>query len=468
MVQASPTAEKGFSWFPQLRREIWILAAGQLLLFMGQGFTMVYTSIYFVNTLGFSATEVGIALGSGSLSGTLSRFWAGNAIDSPRLGRRKTLFLSTVIMAIACFCLALTTTFPMLLLGNLLLGVGSSLYWPATMAVTADLTTAENRTEGFALTRLADNAGLGLGALLAGQYIAWSGSYPTLFFGKGIVYLMCGVIIYWAIAETLPHHAIDAVDSPYQPLAEDAADAAAVLHGSGQTLQQWGKALRDRPFLIYLAANIFFTTFVAQLSSTLPLYLADFVPGGNSTQGFSEQWISYFFGVHAALKIGLQMPVTRWLKPFNSSNVLLGSLALWMSSFGLIWLTGRVPTHAIIPIAIAFGCIAIAEVVHAPAAMSIVGELAPESARGIYFSLESQTWALGFLIGPAVGGWTLDHGPVWGSNLWLVLTASALVSTGLLIWLKRFGQQRHSPVETTINLTTEPTIEVKLETTTLP
>ncbi|MGK7891871.1 MAG: MFS transporter, partial [Leptolyngbyaceae cyanobacterium] len=131
---------------------------------------------------------------------------------------------------------------------------------------------------------------------------------------------------------------------------------------------------------------------------------------------------------------------------------------------GLIWLTGRVPTHAIIPIAIAFGCIAIAEVVHAPAAMAIVGELAPESARGIYFSLESQTWALGFLIGPAVGGWTLDHGTIWGGNLWLVLMASALVSTGLLIWLKRRDQEHLSVVEPTIEPIIEPAIEAKLET----
>ncbi|NEQ97907.1 MAG: MFS transporter [Cyanothece sp. SIO2G6] len=442
MVQASPVVEKRFSWLPHLRREIWILAVGQLLLFMGQGFTMVYTSIYFVNALGFSATQVGLALGSGSISGTLSRFWAGNAIDSPLLGRRKTLFLSTVVTAIACFCLALTTTFPMLVLGNLLLGIGSSLYWPATMAVTADLTTGENRTEGFALTRLADNVGLGLGALLAGQYIAWSGSYPALFFGKGIAYLICGVIIYLTIAETLPHQPTESEDFAYQPLADDAADAAVVLHGSGQTLRQWGQALRDRPFLLYLAANMFFTTFVAQLSSTLPLYLVDFVPGGNAAQGFSEQWISYLFGVHALLKIVLQMPVTRWLKPFHYSNLLLTSSALWMVGFTLVWLAGLVPTNAIIPIAIAFSFVAMAEVIHAPAAMSIVGELAPESARGVYFSLESQTWALGFLIGPAVGGWTLDHGATWGSNLWLVLTASSLVSAVVLVLLKRQGQRQ--------------------------
>ena len=64
-----PAVPQLLTWLPNLRREIWILAAGQLLLFIGQGFTLVYTSIYFVNQLGFSPTQVGLALSSGGVSG---------------------------------------------------------------------------------------------------------------------------------------------------------------------------------------------------------------------------------------------------------------------------------------------------------------------------------------------------------------------------------------------------------------
>ena len=89
MEQPAPSAESThplLAWLPNLKRDVWILSAGQLLLFIGQGFTLVYASIYFVNQLGFSPTQVGFALGSGSISGTLGRFWAGNAVDSQRLG----------------------------------------------------------------------------------------------------------------------------------------------------------------------------------------------------------------------------------------------------------------------------------------------------------------------------------------------------------------------------------------------
>jgi MFS family permease len=405
------------AWLPSLRREIWILATGQLLLFIGQGFTLVYASIYFVNQLGFSPTQVGIALGGAGLSGMVGRFVAGNAVDSAWWGRRRTLLIAAVISALACFCLAFADTFSVLLAGNLLLGLGISLYWPATLAVTADLTTTENRAEAFALTQLSNNLGLGLGALLAGQYIARSGSYPLLFICKGIIYLLFGLVIYWAIAETRPEQG---AATPSQSL-----------------LQGWGQALGDRPFLIFLVANIFFAIYGAQLSSSLPLYLANFVPGGNTTTGFSETWISYLFFWHALLKITLQLPITRWLKPISYSSLLLVALGLWAGTFLLIWATGTISANALVPAAAAFLLVAISEVVYAPSAIALVGEMAPADLRGVYFALESECWAIGFFIGPVLGGWALDHPHDFATAFWLWLIASATVAGAILALLQQ-------------------------------
>ncbi|NER98953.1 MAG: MFS transporter [Symploca sp. SIO1B1] len=404
---------KLLAWLPNLKREIWILAAGQLLLFIGQGFTLVYASIYFVNQLGFSPTQVGLALSSGGISGTLGRFWAGNAIDSEGLGRRGTLILAAVISAIACFCLAFTSTFPSLIAGNLLLGLGISLYWPATLAVTTDLTTTDNRTEAFAVTRLVDNLGLGLGALLAGQYIAMSGSYSALFIIKGVAYLLFSIVIYVAIAETRE-----------------------LRTESRNLLKDWWQALSDRTLLIYLIANVFFTIYAAQIGTTLPLYLANFVPGGNTQTGFSEQWISYFFVWHALLKILFQLPLTRKLNSLSYVEILLIALFLWSGGFLLIWLTGIISTKPLIFVIGAFSVIAIAEILYSPAASALVGDMAPVNLRGIYFSLESECWSIGFLIGPAVGGWALDHPNTVGTNFWLMLILSAGVAAVILRFLK--------------------------------
>ncbi len=418
MEQHFESTHPFLAWFPDLKQEIWILSAGQLLLFIGQGFTLVYASIYFVNQLGFSTTQVGLALSSAGISGTIGRFWAGNAIDAPMLGmrpgRRGTLLMASMISALACFCLAFASTFPVLVVGNLLLGLGISFYWPATLAMITDLTPPKHRTEAFALTRLADNLGLGLGAFLAGQYIALSGDYRLLFISKGVAYLLFGIVIYRAIAETL------------------------VPQTKPQNvLKNWRTALGDRTLVIYLLANLFFTTYAAQLSSTLPLYLTNFVPGGNTPTGFTERLISYFFVGHALLKIVLQLPITRKVKPLNHATVLLSALVLWAGSFLLIWLTGRVPAYAVFPAWAAFTLIALAEILYAPAATALVGDIAPVHQRGVYFALESECWAIGFLIGPALGGWALDHPNVVGDRFWLFALLSAGVAGALLALLRQ-------------------------------
>ncbi|MEM8613251.1 MAG: MFS transporter [Cyanobacteria bacterium P01_H01_bin.105] len=402
------------AWLPQLRREIWILATGQLLLYIGQGFTLVYASIYFVNDLGFSPTQVGLALSSSGLAGIVARFWSAYAIDSEFWGRRRTLMLSAIITALACFCLAAANTFVLLVLGNALLGLGVSLYWPANLSITTDLTTLENRSEAFALTRLVDNLGLALGALLAGQYVAISGSYSLLFILKGLTYLLFTGVIYIAIEETR------------QPQTE-----------VRNLWQDWRQALRDRNLLTYLSANIIFTIYAAQHTSSLPLYLANFIPGGNSNTGFSEQWISYFFVWQVLLKIVFQLPVTRLVKAINHISILLVALFLWSVAFFLFWVVGVTPSSALILTTSAFSLIALAEILYSPAGISLLGGMAPINLRGIYFSLESQCWSIGFTIGPALGGWALDHPETVGINLWLYLIMGGLVASMILAVLKQ-------------------------------
>jgi MFS family permease len=366
-----------------------------------------------VNELGFSPTQVGLAQGSMGISGTLGRFWAGNAIDSQRLGRRGTLLLAAAIAALGSFVLAGASTYPLLIAGNLLLGLGISLYWPATLAVTTDLTTPEHRTEAIALTRLADNLGLGVGALIAGQYIALSGSYPLLFISKGLAYCVFGGVIFGTIAETRPTDA-----TPHNLFAN------------------WRLALSDRQLITYLGGNLFFTVYAAQLSSTLPLYLANFTPGGNTATGFSEQVISYFFVWHASLKILLQLPITRWLRSVDHVAILLGSLGLWTGGLCFIWLIGWVGVNTLALALVAFAFVAVAEVLYAPSASALVGDIAPITLRGVYFALESESWAIGFLIGPAIGGWALDHPTVGGANLWLALGLSGAIAATILLTLR--------------------------------
>jgi predicted MFS family arabinose efflux permease len=401
---------------PALKPAVWILAAGRLLSQVGTGFTLFYLPIFFVNEVGLSATSVGAALGSASLSGMIGRFLGGSMIDSHFWGRRRTLLLSMLISCVGSLAFAIANDLPTLVMGNLLMGFGVGLYWPATEAAVADLSPSEQRGEAFAVTRLADSVGLGLGVVLGGVIITLIHAYRALFVADGMSFLVFFAILYAAIPETAQ--------------AEQQG-----RHG----FRGWGIAFRDRRLLTYVAVNILITTYLAQINSTLPLYFKNFVQEGT---GFSELTISALFAWHLGLAIVLQLPVTRFLNPYSYPHGLMGSLLFWGAGFILVWACGVASGAALFWAVLALGMLAIAMIIYTPIASALVVALAPESLRGVYLSLNSQCWAIGYLIGPALGGMAMDRPPSFAHAYWLLLVASLPLGFFILQGLDRQLRQK--------------------------
>ena len=403
------------SWLPQLNPQVWILGVGRFLSEVGTGFTLFYAPIFFVNQVGLSATAVGVALGSASISGVVGRILGGSFSDSRFWGRRRTLLLSAAVAAIASLVLATTSNFSTLVVGNLLMGLGQGLYWPATEAVVADLTPAEQRREAYALTRLADNLGLGMGIVFGGALIGTTGAYRALFVIDAVSFVVFFGVVYFAIAETYRQQETESTS----------------LQGS------WATALRDRRLLVYVLVNIIFTTYISQLHSTLPLYLKNFVSLGNSGKGFAESTISALFSWHLALAILCQLPIARALKRFSHAQALTVSALVWGVGFSLIWVTGVAPASQLGWAILGLGVFAIATVSYTPSAASLVTDLAPESQRGVYFSMNSLCWAVGYFIGPPLGGWALDQPRAVADNFWLGLALSVGITILILHYLDR-------------------------------
>ncbi|MEM8641974.1 MAG: MFS transporter [Cyanobacteria bacterium P01_G01_bin.54] len=399
--------------------QIWILAAGRLLSQVGTGFTLFYAAIFFVNQVGLSATAVGIALGSQSVSGVLGRFWGGAGADSPRWGRKRMLILAALCSALADGVLAIAPNFPLLLLGNIWMGLGGGLYWPATEAMVADLTTDAQRSEAFAITRMADMLGLSLGTVLAGQWIAWSGNYRLLFVLDGVSFVLFGLLITVAIQETRP---------------------AQLRQASGQ---QWQRAFQDRILLGYCAVNVLFTGAIAQIQSTVPLYLTNFVRSGNVTPTLLSGLVTY----HTVLAALLQLPVARRLNRLSRWQALRLSMLLWTGSFLGVWLTGISTGRAITLATLSFSLLALAVITYTPSASALVVELAPEELRGIYLSLNSQCWAVGYFIGPLVGGWAMDQPAAIAHGLWPVGAGLTLLGFGWLGFLARQQAAQHQQLK---------------------
>ncbi len=404
------------SWLPNLNYQVWILAMGRLLSQTGSGFTLFYAPIFFVNQVGLTATEVGIGLGSASISGVFGRLLGGSFADSQFWGRRRTLLLSAVVSAIASTVLAASHNFLVFVGGNLLMGLGLGLYWPANEAMVADLTAPDQRSEAFALTRLSDSLGLGLGVVLGGLLISTTGAYRALFVIDAISFLVLFAVVYWAIVETNQST------------------------GNQAMVSGWQQALRDRRLLIYVAANVLFTTYIVQINSAMPLYFTNFIAG--RPQGFSPRTLSALFTWHLIVSVVCQLPAARQLNRVSRVWGLSLSAVLWGLGFVLVWVTGVAGSHQLLWAILALSVLGLATVAYMPSASSITVEMAPESLRGVYLAVNSQCWAIGYFIGPPLGGWALDQSRVIAHSFWLGLALSVGIAILVLQMLDRTLRQK--------------------------
>ncbi|GET38572.1 MFS transporter [Microseira wollei] len=459
-----------FSWLPQLNPQVRMLALGRFLSEIGTGFTLFYAPIFFVNQVGLSATELGLALGSASIPGIAGRILGGLFSDSPKWGRRPTLLLSSAISAVASLVLAITVNFSTLVLGNLLSGFGSGLYWPATEAVIADLTEGEQRREAYAVTRLADNLGLVIGVVLGGALIGSSGTYRLLFIIDAISFVAFFAVVYLAIQE--PYRPSPCreetkgiqeetrgggeagtggvfsmgMGTPPEKLTNQSEQTNAELDPSPalrlpffasprllNSMQSWAAALRDRRLVVFFLVNVIFTTYVSQIQSTLPLYFSKFV----STTGFSTPIISALFSWQMIVAILGLIPASRALRRFSHPQALCVSALLWAMGFILIWVTGVAAKGHLAWAILGMGSFAVATVSYTPSASALVADIAPVDLRGVYLSINSLCWAAGYAIGPTLGGYAMDQNRSIVYGFWLFLALSVIVTIGILQYLDR-------------------------------
>lgn len=406
------------SWFTPLHPQVEIIVLGRFLAQVGSGFTLLYTSIFFVNQLGFSSTSVGLALGSASISGIIGRIMAGSFCDSEFWGRRRTMLLAAGIGAIASLILAATTNFSTLVAANLLMGLALGLYGPANDAAISDLTAAEQYRETYALIKFIDNIGLEIGIILSGALIGITGAYRTLFVINASAYVFLFVLVYTSVVET------------YKPQ----------LTTAISLKDSWRKALSDRRLLVFVVVNILFTTYCSQLTSILPLYFKN-VCLTNSGQGFSETTISTLFSWHIALAIVLQLPSAHVLKRYSQAHALMFSAVMWALGFGVIWVMSVTSVGQMGWAILGLEILAIATICFIPAATSLVKDLAPPSQRGVYFSINSLCWAVGYFIGPLLGGWILDQPNQVADSFWIGLACSVIITIAILQHLHQMLQK---------------------------
>lgn len=393
-----------------LNRQVWVQAIGRLLYQAGYGSIQFFMPLIFVNQVGLSATIVGIGVGVGSLAGIAGHFLGGYLADSPWCGRKRALLFSGGLSILAAIILALTQTFQLLVIASLLMGLSAGCYWTAADVAVIDITPPTQRHQAFAILVLADSLGGGLGILAGGALLPRLAGAQLLFLMSGLILLIFLVLIQAAITETR----------------QDGSDYVDPLQG-------FVAALNDRSLQLFLLVNVLFTTDIALVNSTLPLYFTHVATDTASLINVANLFTWCYLGFGAVL----QLPLVQILSSWSGVRVLKMSIGLWGIGFLLVWITGAASLQILWMIT-ALSVFSIATAIYKPFAPAIVAELAPPSLRGAYLAMSYQCWSIGFFMGPVLGGWVMDQSHPIVHHFWFLVSITTLCS---IFILHRLGQR---------------------------
>jgi MFS family permease len=382
---------------PQLPRDVWILQVGGLLNMFGNGVIAPFLIIYLHNVRGISLGIAGLIAASNSAAGLVSGFVGGALSD--RLGPKRVLAGSLIVMSIAFSLFPLIRSPWQALLLNMLAGAGSGSFWPSQGSLVNDLTPVQRRHAAFAQQRMTMNLGIAFGGLVAGLIARTDNptTFTVLFLLNAVTFLLYVAVL--QIVRTPEHRRGRHEPGTYRDV------------------------MRDRVFMAYIALNVIFIGAGIAVAGEL------FPPFAKNTAHVTEKGIGVIWFVTSMVIVLAQLPVVKLVEGRRRMPGLALMGVVWAASFlGVLvggWLfTG---TTAALVFGGALTIFVLGECLHGAIYAPLVADLAEPRLVGRYMAFSSFSWQLGFLIGPAAGGFVLQHAPLalWAGAAAILLGAAA-------------------------------------------
>jgi MFS family permease len=275
-------------------------------------------------------------------------------------------------------------------------GMLSELYRPASSALLADVVPEGRRLTAFAGYRLAINAGYAFGPAVAG-YLAHR-SFFYLFLGEAITSAVFGVVALAALPEGIR---------------------------SRRSEERRGESVRsaaaDRRFLLFLLATVLAAFVYMQSGATLPLHVRD--------SGLGTTTYGWLISLNGLLIVALEFPLVGITRRFAAPPVVAAGVVLTGIGFALTGVADTAVLLALTVVIWTFG-----EMIAAPVGSAYVADLAPPHLRGRYQGAFNLTFAIGFVLAPALGTRLYDQSP---GALWLVCGLLGIVSGAMILGSRR-------------------------------
>jgi predicted MFS family arabinose efflux permease len=285
--------------------------------------------------------------------------------------------------------------------------VGNAGFWPSQSALLAGLTAPSRRHAAFALQRVTRNLGIGLGGVVGGLIATTSNptSFTVLFLLDAATFLVFVGMLAFVPEPVLPEEREALAPSRYADV------------------------LRDRVFLGIVLLNILFVSAGYAQFELLPVF-------AKNEAGVTEKGIGVIFFVNTLVVVLAQFPLAKALEGRRRMPALAVMCILWAIAWVVVCLGGL--WLEAIAAAVAFGLAAVVfglgECFQGPVQGALVADLAPARLRGRYMAVSTISWDIGFVVGPAIGGFILQSEPL---ALWPLAAAVCLLAGAGAIVLER-------------------------------
>jgi MFS family permease len=178
-----------------LSRELWLVEAGIFLNMFGYGAVLPFEIIYLHDARGFSLSVAGLVVGAITGVAFVAAPLAGPLID--RWGARVTAVGAGVALALGYAGLALAHSPGPAFAAAALAGAGNGALNPSQSTLVTTLAPPDLRHRSTAVSRVAGNAGIGIGGTLGGLVAAYGlAGFVALFLLNAVTYLVyVGVLV---------------------------------------------------------------------------------------------------------------------------------------------------------------------------------------------------------------------------------------------------------------------------------
>lgn len=388
---------------PRLPRDVYVLETGALLNAFGNGVVLPFLLIYLHDVRGIPFGLAGLAAAVQSASALASGFLGGTLSD--RIGPKRVLLAALAVMTVSFALMPLIHQAWHAFLIYTLWGLGSGSFWPAQSALLAGMTPPARRAPAYALQRLAMNLGVAVGGVAAGLIasVAHPATFTILFAIDCATFLAYMVVLVRVRAPGL---------HPER------------LGGS------WRDVARDRVFVSYTLLNAaFMTAAISLVVELLPAF-------AKNVAHVNEREVGLIFALDSVGIVLFQLPVVKLAEGRSRMRGLALMGVVWSLSLLAVWGAGAWTT-ATVAFAIMAGAallFALGESLHGAIQAPLSVDLAPPRLVGRYLAASSLSWQVGWIVGPAGGGFLLQHAPL---ALWPAAAAANLVCAGWALGLER-------------------------------